>query len=228
MTQESSPESPTVQPPPRRRWRGDLVAYALLGLLVFGTVIGVVVRQRRAVVPVEAWKTELDEKGKLRPVAEVAQMTRAMKLVTAEVKTNVSATITDERWRGTATATVEAPVKYSFGVDLSKLEEGAFSYNFLTRDYVVTLPPPKMIAAEVDGAHPVREVIDVTGTRFKSMAGREQLVLAQKAVYEQAKRQTLPASRRQEIRDVTRQQVSRMLASVVQGKAGVRVRFEDE
>src|SRR5437899_1317737 len=49
--------------------------------------------------------------------------TRELKLITITIDSRVLVNKTDERWRGTASATIEAPVKYFFGVDLSKIDD---------------------------------------------------------------------------------------------------------
>jgi len=207
----------------RRRW----IDWALAGLLVAAAV---------AIPASLLWigrEVPRLAEGPVRvevapPVAEVARLAREMKLITVSVDSTVRATRRDERWRGTAAATVEAPVRHSYGVDLSGLADGAFEYNYLTRGYVVTLPAPRRIASEVDGGHPTREEIAVTGTRFKKLAGMEQLHAAHKAIYDEAVRQQLPKDRGEEVRRVTREQVAAALGAIVGGDYEVRVKFEDE
>ena len=206
----------------RRRW----IDWMLSGLLI-AVVVGIpasvvmVGREQEA-----AALTPVAESHP--PVAEVARLAREMKLVTVTVDSTVKATRRDERWRGTASATVEAPVRHSYGVDLSGLTDGAFEYDYVRRGYVVTLPAPKRIASEVDGAHPKREEIAVTGTRFKKLSGMEQLHAAHKAMYDEAIQQQLPAKRRDEVRQITREQVAAALGAVVGAGYEVRVRFDDE
>jgi hypothetical protein len=219
--------SPTSANTPKRR-RFDWLAYLLIAAIIAIPLVVIVLRQQRMVVPVEAWVSDVDEQGRVRPLAEVMTVAREMKLITMSVSSTVRATVTDARWRGTASATVEAPVKYSFGVDLSELEPEAFRYDFISQRYLITLPPPKMLAAEVDGSHPIREVIEVSGTRFKSLAGRDQLVLAQKAIYDEARRQSLPKKQREEIRSATREQVAMMIERFVGPKYQVKVTYSDD
>jgi hypothetical protein len=227
------PDAAAPSPPPvavkrRRRWKIDLIALLIILAAVAIPITVIIIGQRRSVMPAEAWASDIDEHGRIRPLAEVARVTREAKIITLSVDATVRATIRDDRWRGNASATVEAPVKYSFGVDLKNIDDSAFRYDYLTRSYVVTLPPPTRIAVEVDGAHPVREVIDVSGTRFKALAGREQLIKAQKAIYDEAHRAALPPDQRQQVRDGTRQQLTKIVTAVVGDKHAVKVRFTDE
>ena len=226
------PESVAPSPPPtvkgRRWWRIDLIALLIMAAAVATPLAVILTGQRKAVAPGEAWATDIDEHGKIRPLAEVARVTREAKIITMSVHATVRATMRDDRWRGNASATVEAPVKYSFGVDLKNVDNGAFRYDYLTRNYVVTLPPPTRLAVEVDGAHPIKEVIDVTGTRFKSLAGREQLVKAQRAIYDEAQRAALPPDQRQQVREASREQVGKIVKAVVGKEYGVKVKFNDE
>src|SRR5688572_11713975 len=76
------------------------------------------------------------------PTAQVLRATRELKLITVSIESTVSTTKTDESWRGTAKATVQAPVKYHFGVDLSKIDDRNLSYNPLTQIQTLTIPPP--------------------------------------------------------------------------------------
>src|SRR5688500_4011809 len=193
----------------RRRW----IDWTMAGLLVAAVVAipaSVVMVGREQAVQRHPPVAESHP-----PVAEVARLAREMKLVTVTVDSTVKATRRDERWRGTASATVEAPVRHSYGVDLSGLTDGAFEYDYVRRGYVVTLPAPKRIASEVDGAHPKREEIAVTGTRFKKLSGMEQLHAAHKAIYDEAVRQQLPKDRGEEVRRVTREQVAAALGAKI-------------
>src|SRR5437868_1483598 len=53
------------------------------------------------------------------PIARAVSMTRQLKLSTVVVETVVRTRAADERWNGTAAATIEARARHSFGVDLS-------------------------------------------------------------------------------------------------------------
>src|SRR5688500_7653234 len=103
--------------------------------------------------------------------AEILRATRELKLITMRIDSRVKTTKTDERWRGTASATVEAPVRYHFGVDLSTINDNSLVWNPLTGTQTLTIPPPALLAIEVDGSHPISEKIDVSGTRLKKLSG---------------------------------------------------------
>jgi hypothetical protein len=162
------------------------------------------------------------------PPAQVLRATRELKLLTISIESTVTATKLDDSWRGTASATVQAPVKYHFGVDLSKIDDRNLSYNPLTQIQTLTILPPALIAIEVDGSHPITERIDVTGLRFKKLSGADQLNLAQKALYESARKQTLPKPELDKIRLATRDQIERSLAPILGHSTRLRVKFIDE
>ena len=61
------------------------------------------------------------QRGKTATAGEVVETTRALKLVTLTIDTRVRTKVRDERWRGSASAVVEAPVRYVYGVDLAEL-----------------------------------------------------------------------------------------------------------
>ena len=178
----------TAEPRPRRFG----LASFLLGGALFGSLAYVLHSQQQEVVSTRRIEAQLDENGKLRPLAEVVETTRALKLVTVIVNSKVRTKVRDERWRGTASAEVEAPVRYVYGVDLAGLDPGAIRMGNILGMYEITIPHPTRIAAEVDGSHPVEEIVEVTGARFRSQAGEYYLGLARKAIYEQAKKNDLP------------------------------------
>ncbi len=164
----------------------------------------------------------------LPPTAAVLRVTHELKLLTVSIDSTVTTTKTDESWRGTASATVKAPVKYHFGVDLSQIDDRNLSYNPLTRIQTLTIPPPTLLAIEVDGGHLITERIDVSGLRFKKLSGAEQLNLAQKSLYDAARKQSLPQKDVDQIRIATRTQIESSLAPIVGMSATLRVKFSDE
>jgi hypothetical protein len=218
-----------VSPAPRRSRAGiHLLVCCALALLVAGPVAFILHRQDSQVAPFSDIETELDRDGRIRPVAQVLRLVRELKLITASAQATVETTVTDARWRGTASATVEVPVKYSYGVDLSKLPDEAVKFNPISRSYSVAVPPPQRMAVEVDTGRPVQEVIRVSGTRFKKLAGRDQLVLALKALTAEAQRQSLAAGQMAQIREATRGQIVTLVLKVLGDEYPIRVRFNDE
>jgi hypothetical protein len=162
------------------------------------------------------------------PTAQVLRATRELKLLTVSIESTVTTTKTDDSWRGTASATIAAAVKYHFGVDLSKIDDHNHFYNPLTQIQTLTIPPPTLLAIEVDGSHPITEHIDVSGMRFKKLSGAEQLNLAQKSLYDAARKQTLPQKDLDQIRLATRTQIESSLAPLIGSATRLRVKFMDE
>ena|SRR5438309_7326647 len=162
------------------------------------------------------------------PTARILRATRELKLLTVVIESTVTTTKTDESWRGTASATVAAPVKYHFGVDLSKIDDHNLFYNPLTQIQTLTIPAPSPLAVEVDGGHLIIERIDVSGLRFKKLSGADQLNLAQKSLYQAARKQSLPKAQLDQIRVATRTQIETSLAPLLGSSTRLRVKFLDE
>jgi hypothetical protein len=150
---------------------------------------------------------------------------RSMKLVTTVVDSTVVSKAVDERWRGTASAEVAAPVKYHYGVDLAKIDADAAGWDVIGQRFTLKIPRPELVATEVDAAHPVSEKVEATGLRMKSMSGEKQLNKATKALFEQAKLQELPADVRGRIEGQAAEQVQRAFDSAV-GANRVVVRYQ--
>jgi hypothetical protein len=199
----------------------------LLGGAIFGGLTYYLHVQQGQVLSTSRVETELDENGKLRPLAEVVETTRALKLVTVIVDSKVRTKVRDERWRGTASAEVEAPVRYVYGVDLAGLDPGAIRMGNILGLYEITIPRPTRIATEVDGSRPVEEVVEVTGTRFRSQAGEFYLGLARKEIYDQARKNNLPPETMDEIYTQTREQVEALVRRFIGPSAEVRVRYKE-
>lgn len=209
-----------------------LVAYGLPSLLIGGAVFAglafVMRSQQGELLSTATIASQFDEEGKLRPLAEVVETTRALKLVTVTVDSRVRTKVADERWRGTASAVVEAPVRYVYGVDLSGLNPDAFRLGKILGIYEITIPQPTRIAAEVDGSNPVEEIVEVTGARLRSRAGEYYLGLARKAIYDEARKSALPRETMDDISTKTREQVENLVRRFVGPSADVRVRYKTE
>ena len=218
-------DEPDLTPAPRslRPAAASLAAggalFAALALLLYS--------QQNELLSTTSVASQLDDQGKLRPLAEVIETTRALKLVTVTIDSRVRTHVRDEQWRGTASAVVEAPVRYVYGVDLSELAPDAFRVGKLLGIYEILIPRPIRIATEVDGTHPVEEIVEVTGTRFRSRAGEYYLGLARKAIYEQAKKNALPKETMADIETKTREQVENLVRKFVGPSADVRVSFQN-
>jgi hypothetical protein len=159
--------------------------------------------------------------------ARVMESVRALKLVTVQITTRVSSESADSSWRGSASATVQAPVKLSFGTDLSHLGEGAVSFSPLMNSCIVRVPPPTRIATEVMGNQEENEV-HVGWLRFRAQAGEKHLGIARRDLYGQALELRLLAEDAQRVREDTRTQVATLIHSIVGKEMTLRVIFADE
>lgn len=202
-----------------------MLAGGVLGFLVIADMLR---RQQDTIVSSATMTSHLDDAGRLRPLSDVVALTQTLKLVTVVVDARVQAVVRDDSWRGSAAATVEAPVQYIYGIDLSKLQSECFSLDNNRGCYGITLPPPARIAVDVDGSHPISETVDVGGTRFRTRAGEYCLGLARKKVYDQARQNTLSQEQMQDIRQKTRTQVEDLVRRFVGPNATVKVRFGDQ
>lgn len=199
----------------------------LVGAAIFAGLALVLRNQQGEVVATASQAAaQLDDQGKLRPIAAVLETTRALKLVTVTVESQITAKVRDERWRGTAAASVQAPVRYVYGVDLSGLDHEAIRLGAILGMYEITIPRPMRIATEVDGSRPVEEVVEVSGTRLRSVAGEFYLGLARKEIYEQARKSSLPKEQLDRIEQMTREQVEDLVRRFVGPAAEVRVRYQ--
>jgi hypothetical protein len=181
----------------------------------------------RTAIASAAISDNLDSSGALRPLAEIAQTLQARKLVTVEVRTKVTSRNDDPSWRGGAAAAVTAPVRLSFGVDLSRMEAGAVTFSPVTREYLLRVPRPQRIATEVLGANEEAQV-RVGWLRFRSRAGEYQLGLARKQLYIEALKITLTPKDARFVRDTTREQLVALVRQIAGPGAKVRVLFDEE
>lgn len=214
---------PTPEPPARRLG----VASFFMGGAIFAGLAVLLHSQQEELVSTSRIESQFDEEGKLRPLADVVETTRALKLVTVIINSRVRTKVKDERWRGTASAVVEAPVRYVYGVDLSGLDPDAIRMGKILGMYEITIPRPARIATELDGSHPVEEIVEVTGTRLKSRAGEYYLGLARKEIYEKARKSELPAETMDEVYTTTREQVETLVHRFVGPSSEVRVKFKE-
>lgn len=205
-----------------------LAAAAIAAVLVFG--VGVVVMRRlEAGARNPAWlAAQIDEAGRLRPVAEVARMLRRTQLVTVEIRSRVTAEILNESWRGDVTATVEAPVRLLYGTDLSAIgERGGAWLSPISREYVLRIPPPTRLAAEVMTEDESPRV-SVGWLRFRTWSGEYFLGQARRVLHERACEMVQSAEQAEEVRRATREQVTKLVRGLVGPGREVVVVFEDE
>jgi hypothetical protein len=218
---------PQTTPQPPRRWRaivwGNLIVIAIVGV----TVYAVMAYQSRKVVPANQWGSYLDENEKIRPLTEVIELTRQLKLITVKINARVPATVTDRRRViGEASASIEVPVTYQYGVDLSNLPEHALSFQHLSQHYVLTVPQPTMLSCEVDNSKATKEQLEVSTWRFKRL-NQDLLIAAHKKAEKEARRQMLSPEKLEEIRRLTREQLERLVKAFLVDDKPLEVRFEE-
>ena len=161
-----------------------------------------------------------------RSPAALAEV-RAMKLVTAEVRTNVTSRSSDVSMMGDVSATVTAPVRLLYGCDLSSLETSALTFSPLHDIYVLRVPPPELIAAEIQT--PFEHADVKTGwMRNRATDGEYHLGVARRDLMLRAQELTPDAEQRTRLREDARTQITVLVRKIVGDKPGVAVRFTDE
>ena len=168
---------------------------------------------------------DLASSASIRSTTQVLSSIRQLKLLTVQVNAAVRTTATDERWRGTATATVEAPARFHYGIDLATLDEDAVDFDYLTQTYALTIPEPQLIAVEVDLANPVREEVRTTGMRMDAMSGQKQMIRAQRSLHEHAQSFALPPDQLVQMRQTTLDQTRTALSALAGPAARIVVRY---
>ncbi len=211
--------------PNSRSWAFVAALALSAGALFAGLTWFMSVQQARA-LRAAAVNDQLTPQGVPRPEAEIARAIRAARLVTIIFETNVTAQSGSPSWRGDVSATVRAPVRLLFGVDLSNFSEAAVKTDPFGSSYIVTLPRPTRIATEVLGAgESVR--VSVGWLRLRSVSGEYHLGLARKGLYEAARGMTLRPADAELVESATREQVRDLVRAVAGERAVVEVRFSD-
>jgi hypothetical protein len=218
----SSPEKP--------RRRAGLWA-AVTGLAVFGGLAAYLHQLQEGIVSAAKAQALLDADKPARPLAEVTQAVRAMKLVTVEIDTKVTVERGDSSWRGNVQATVEVPVRLSYGTDLSKLEMDAITFSTLLGEgrggYIVRISHPTRIATEVFSEKEA-PLVSTGWLRLRSRAGEYYLSQARRDLSDQARELVLLPEDAARVEKTTKEQVGAMVRSIVGAKASVEVTFKDE
>ncbi len=161
-----------------------------------------------------------------RSAPAIAQI-KAMKLITAEVRTSVTSTSGDVSMMGDVTATVTAPVRLLYGCDLANLESAAMTFSPLHDLYLLRVKPPERLAAEVQTPFEQAEV--KTGwMRNRAVDGEYHLGLARRDLMLRAQELAPDAEQRTLLREEARSQIAALVRKVVGERAGVSVQFTDE
>lgn len=211
---------------PRARSRGRVLW--LVGVVGIGALAaaGLRAQQERAIQ--SAMRESAAQSGVLQ--ASVVRHLRTCDLVTSRIETTVRAQNNNDNWFGSVVATVEAPARLSYGVDLSKLESSRVVFSPIGAVggvYSLKVPPPKRIATEVFTGQEKTDVA-LAGLRFRSLAGEEQLGIARARLHEQALRMRITGAESDRIRESARAEIAGLVKRIVGEGASVRVWFEDE
>jgi hypothetical protein len=159
--------------------------------------------------------------------ARVTTEVRALRLVTSEITTTVTSTSSDVSLLGDVSASVTAPVRLLYGVNLESFDAAAVTFSPIHRLYLLRLPPPTRLAAEVLTQFERAEV--TTGwMRSRATEGERHLGLARRDLALRAHELAPDADQRQSLRDAAREQVVTLLRRIVGDNAAVRVTFTDE
>lgn len=199
---------------------------AVLAIGVFGALWVSMREAERRALDNPAIRDQILADGRVRPLADVARTVARLQLVTSEVQTTVKTQMSNDSWRGLATATVEAPARILYGVDLTGVESRNIGFSPATTSYLVRIPPPRRISTEVCGDDETIKV-QVGWARLRSRAGEYYLGLARKALYTKAREMTLSPEDVQKVRETTLTQVEKAVRQLVGKGAEVQVVFDE-
>lgn len=171
-------------------------------------------------------------------IPDMARLLRTLRLVTVQIDTSVESSSADDSWRGGVLASVRAPVRLYFGTDLAGLNEGMEERGLAARvrgpgvwqgalgGWVVRVPAPRMLAAEVlGGAESEQASVRVGGMRLRDVAGEYHLGLARSALHERARRLALTPQQREAVERITREQLTTLVRAIAGAEAQVDVQF---
>lgn len=215
--------SPAPNSPGSWRFHAGLLGVALV---VFGTLAAFMRAQEALVVPARV------DTPAPRPIAAVTSALRSLKLVTVEIDTTVSVERGDASWRGDVSARLTVPVRLSYGTDLSKMTASNIGFSSLVSGasgamgcYVVRVPRPSRIATQTFGEQERAEV-HAGGMRLRSRAGEYYLGLARRDASPAARDLDLNPDDAAKVEEITREQVEKLVRTIVGQHADVRVVFE--
>lgn len=227
MSKATTDAVPTADAPTgRARWVFPLVV-AVCALALFAGLSAYLRSVERSVVGAGALSSQLDRDGSLRPLASVRSAVRAMKLVTVEIDTTVTAQAEDESWRGDVSATLKAPARLYYGTDLSGVADSAVSFSPVLSEYVVRVGRPMRIATEVF-AEESRPEVQTGWLRLRSRAGEYYLGLARKDLTDRGRAMALSPEESEKVESATREQIAGLVRAIAGRDARVVVVFEEQ
>lgn len=161
------------------------------------------------------------------PAARVVQHLKTSQLITSRIDTTVRAQEADENWFGSVVATVEAPARLSYGVDVSKLEASRVVFSPVGGICTVRVPEPRRIATEVFTGEE-KTMVEISGLRFRALAGEEQLGQARANLHDRALRMRLVGEDLARMRENAREEIADLVRRIVGEGVVVRVNFDEE
>jgi len=215
-----APNTQTAETP-RARWRARALWLGVLVVVGCAAALLLKTQQDRAIAGAALATPEVGA------AASVVRQLRASDLVTSRIDTIVRAQNNDDNWFGTVVATVEAPARLSYGVDLSKLESSRIVFSPIGGVYSLRVPAPKRIATEVFTGQEKTDVA-LAGLRFRSIAGEQQLGAARARLHEQALKMRVTGAELEKVREGAREEIAALVKRIVGENASVRVVFDDE
>lgn len=161
-------------------------------------------------------------------IAVITQEARDLKLITWSFETSVDAQSVSDKWYGDSIASVRAPVRYQYGVDLTTLEEGSIFRDANTGQVLFIVHPPSRLSVEID-LERLEESLRTSGMRWKSR-NQDQLDDTRRQLGEVAKNLELSKRDEQRMREVSRLQIEAHLQRVlsrIEPGVMVDVKFAD-
>lgn len=183
--------------------------------IALATAAGVGTYWMQPAAPVAATTAPALAPPSTRPVsvAVIAREARDLKLITWAFETTVDAQSVSDKWYGDSIATVRAPVRYQYGIDLGTLKEDSIFRDANTGQLMFIVKPPQRLSAEVD-LERLEQSLKTSGLRWRSR-NQSQLKATLRELGAIANGLTLSPGDEQRMREVSRQQVERHLQRVL-------------
>lgn len=184
-----------------------------------------VVIAARALRPVQTPAVAQPVAERPAPSVDIVSVLRAMQLVTVQIDAGVRSSSGNESWRGDVLASVIAPARYYYAVDLSALSASDIRTDAATRAMTLRVPAPRRLAVEVLPEQRT-DLVRVSGTRLRDVAGEYHLGLARMGLYDQARRAELLPDDQRRLEELSARQVEALVRTLSGHRGPVRVEFE--
>lgn len=146
-------------------------------------------------------------------LATIVSEARELKLITWSFETEVDAQSVSDRWYGDSIASVRAPVKYQYGVDLASLGEDAVFRDPATGELTFIVATPRRLSVEID-LERLEQSLKTSGLRWKAR-NQGQLDETRAQLGTVAKHLELSPRDDQRMREASREQIERHLRQVL-------------